>query len=73
MRQFSIKTGLFLLMLFSAFQQGFAQNNQALIQDFLNENREKLALTQKDISDWIITDQYTGEHSGITHTYLRQI
>ena len=72
MRQFSIKTGLFLLMLFSAFQQGFAQNNQALIQDFLNENREKLALTQKDISDWIITDQYTGEHSGITHTYLRQ-
>jgi subtilisin-like proprotein convertase family protein len=41
--------------------------------DYISRNRESLGLTQADVSDFIVTDQYTSRHNGITHIYLRQV
>jgi extracellular elastinolytic metalloproteinase len=40
---------------------------------YINRNRESLGLTQADVSDFIVTDQYTSQHNGTTHIYLRQV
>lgn len=38
----------------------------------LESNRTELELTSDDLSDMVITDQYTDAHNGITHVYLQQ-
>lgn len=50
-----------------------AQDHQKkLIYDYLQANHQKLGLTQKDFSEWEITDQTSSAQTGITHTYIRQ-
>ena len=39
---------------------------------YLDENQEALGLTNADLADLIVTDQYVSEHNGMTHIYLRQ-
>lgn len=40
--------------------------------DYIRKNRTLLSLTGADIADMIVTDQYTSDHNGVTHIYLRQ-
>ena len=40
--------------------------------DYLKENKEALGLTDSDLADLIVSDQYVSQHNGVTHIYLRQ-
>ncbi|MEI2611588.1 MAG: T9SS-dependent M36 family metallopeptidase [Candidatus Promineifilaceae bacterium] len=40
--------------------------------NFLRQNRDVLGLTAADLADYVVTDQYTSNHNGVTHIYLRQ-
>ncbi|HEY9285529.1 MAG TPA: M36 family metallopeptidase [Pyrinomonadaceae bacterium] len=39
---------------------------------FINQSRGKLGLSETDVLDLKVTDQYTDRHNGVTHIYLRQ-
>ncbi|MGB0383967.1 MAG: M36 family metallopeptidase [Ardenticatenaceae bacterium] len=39
---------------------------------YLEENKDALGLTNADLADLIVTDQYVSQHNGVTHIYLRQ-
>lgn len=39
---------------------------------YLRQNVRLLGLNGADLNDVIVTDQYTSEHNGVTHIYLRQ-
>ncbi|HMG15495.1 MAG TPA: hypothetical protein VK590_08620, partial [Saprospiraceae bacterium] len=49
-----------------------AQEYRSVIQNYLQESKSKLNLTDQDINNWKITDQYTDKKTGITHIYLNQ-
>jgi hypothetical protein len=40
--------------------------------DYIRENAEALGLSSDDLADLVVTDQYTSQHNGVTHIYLRQ-
>lgn len=50
----------------------FAQDVNQIIQSYLDSNREKNGLTEKDIQKWEITNQSYSEKSAVTHVYIRQ-
>lgn len=60
-----------LLMLALAFP-AVAQQFQAEIQNYLQNQKGALRLTDSDVRDWSISDQYTDSRTEITHTYLQQ-
>jgi extracellular elastinolytic metalloproteinase len=39
---------------------------------FIKQSREKFGLSETDVLDLKVTDQYTDRHNGVTHIYLRQ-
>lgn len=39
---------------------------------YIHEHRKELGLTEEDLADIVVKDQYTSPHNGITHIYLRQ-
>jgi len=39
---------------------------------FIKQSRQKLGLSETDVLDSKVTDQYTDRHNGVTHIYLRQ-
>ncbi len=43
-----------------------------IVQAYLNAHKADYGLTEADLSDMIVTDQYTDAHNGVTHIYLRQ-
>ncbi len=67
------KSRLFLtvLMLLSLFRAN-AQQSTNLINAQLTVEREKYGLTADDISDYLITNQYTDEVTGLTYSYIQQ-
>ncbi len=40
--------------------------------NYLNENQAFLGLSQPDLSNQVVKDQYVTQHNGVTHIYLRQ-
>ncbi|GAB3203237.1 putative repeat protein (TIGR01451 family) [Pontibacter aydingkolensis] len=50
----------------------YAQTALSTALQHIEQNRAKYKLTPADISDYVITDQYTSKNNGITHIYLRQ-
>jgi len=50
-----------------------AQDNKTIIQDYLSGISESEGLKSSDVSDFIITDQYSSESTGIVHVYVRQL
>lgn len=50
----------------------YAQDPLQLALEHLSTNKEKYNLSNADISDYSVTDQYVSKNSGITHIYLRQ-
>jgi Zn-dependent metalloprotease len=53
-------------------QSANAQQQLPAIQKYLNENKEQFGLSDKDITGWFISNQYTEERTGITYNYLQQ-
>jgi extracellular elastinolytic metalloproteinase len=41
--------------------------------NYLKQNAGKLGLTAADFDNYVVTDQYTSAHNGVTHIYLRQM
>jgi hypothetical protein len=39
---------------------------------FIKQSRQKFGLSETDVLDLKVTDQYTDRHNGVTHIYLRQ-
>jgi hypothetical protein len=39
---------------------------------FIKQSRQKFGLSETDVLDLKVTDQYTDSHNGVTHIYLRQ-
>ncbi len=68
--KFSIPFFLLLLGIQSAFAQ--SQSPLDVTLRYLEQNKKSLNLTAEDISDWVITDQYTSKHNGVTHIYMVQ-
>ncbi len=40
--------------------------------DYIRRNKESLKLTEDDLADLLVKDQYLSKHNGVTHIYLRQ-
>lgn len=58
------------LFFFNSFLK--AQEVNQIIQTYLETNRERLGLVEKDIQNWEITDQTYSEKIAVTHVYIRQ-
>jgi hypothetical protein len=43
-----------------------------IVLDYLDQEHARLGLKRSDLTDMIVTDQYTSAHNGVTHIYLRQ-
>ena len=39
---------------------------------YVEQNRQQWELTETDIADMVVSDQYQSDHNGVTHTYLIQ-
>ncbi|MCB8942742.1 MAG: M36 family metallopeptidase [Ardenticatenaceae bacterium] len=44
----------------------------AIALDFIRSHSEALGVTDSDLADLVVTDQYVSQHTGITHIYLQQ-
>ncbi len=62
----------FLLLVLTSVLSVNAQQNNKLIDATLERERAKLGLTAKDISDYLITNQYTDRVGSLTHVYTQQ-
>lgn len=49
-----------------------AQRYQSTISSFLLKEKSKLQLTDADIEDWVISDQYDNTKAALTYTYINQ-
>jgi extracellular elastinolytic metalloproteinase len=67
---FQMMCSLFLL-LFSTVTAS-AQDHLQTALKHIEQNKSAYNLTTTDISDYVVTDQYTSKKSGITHIYLKQ-
>lgn len=61
-----------LLLYFSLTIVLIAQTPLSTPLQYIQKNHKQYGLTKSDLNQWIITDQYTSKHNGITHTYLQQ-
>ena len=68
-----VRIGAFILGMASLASPAIAQNLDAeSVTDLLQQNADKLGLSQTDIADFAVTDQYTDRRTGITHLYVQQ-
>jgi PKD repeat protein len=63
---------LFSIVSLAAQLNASAQQNTNLINTTLASEQAKNGWAASDISDYIISDQYTDEQTGLTHTYVQQ-
>jgi hypothetical protein len=67
-----IKTTFVVLATLLSATFSFAQENNGIIQEYLTANQQELQLANKDISNWIVTNEYYSKSTKITHVYIRQ-
>lgn len=48
------------------------QNPLEIALRYIEQQRGAMGLTEADISNYVITDNYSSKHNGVTHIYLRQ-
>ncbi len=63
---------ILLLLICCATGKIFSQGNRAIVSAYLDSQREKNQWLPGDISDWVISDQYTDKTTGLTYTYIQQ-
>lgn len=44
-----------------------------IVLNYLIENRAALGLSEADINNAVVSDQYVSQHNGVTHIYLQQV
>ncbi|NUO03323.1 MAG: metalloprotease, partial [Saprospiraceae bacterium] len=66
-----IRIALFLVLLASVLPLG-AQQYQAEINAYLQRAKTDWQLTDADIANYVVSDQYTNRETGVTYTYLHQ-
>jgi len=60
-------------LLFSAISFcSFSQNTEKQIQNYFNENKETLELSESDVQNWRITSEHFAKRTGLHHVYLSQ-
>lgn len=67
-----MKKTLQFFVLFSISLVSFAQDYNSKIQNYLDKNRQKLELTQSDVSNWVIESTANSAATGITNYYVKQ-
>lgn len=67
-----LKTSLVAVAFIFITTTSFSQENNNIIQAYLNNNYETLNLTKKDVSNWLVTDEYFSKSTQVTHVYIRQ-
>lgn len=50
----------------------FSQDSKQQIQNYLSENKEALALSDTDVTNWRITSEHTSKQTGVHHIYISQ-
>ena len=60
------------IALLAVFSLANAQQFQTEITTYLQTEKSKWALTDEDVSNRTVSDQYTDRETGITYTYLQQ-
>lgn len=60
-------------IVFLAFNTVFAQYSETNIKNLYASRMQEFKLTAADLQDMVLTDQYTDQHNGVTHIYLRQV
>lgn len=71
LRSLSFRSALFLLLVCTSFPAG-AQRFQSAISTYLREEKAQWQLSDTDVSNYTVTDQYDNEQTGVTYTYLTQ-
>ena len=61
-----------LLLMTCSFAWAQQQSKLDIALRYIEQNREKWDLTETDIVDMVVNDQYQSKHNGVTHTYLIQ-
>jgi PKD repeat protein len=67
----SLRSALLMLLIITSLSAN-AQRFQSTISTFLQQEKAKWQLTDTDVSNYTITDQYDNEETGVTYTYLTQ-
>lgn len=70
--RYRLMVGFLSAIIFSISIQSATAQQLPAIQKYLNENKGQFGLSEKDITGWFISNQYTEERTGITYTYLQQ-
>lgn len=63
---------IFAFLLLFTMSSAFAQDPLQIALEHIAESKVQYQLTDADIGDYVVTDQYVSKQSGITHIYLRQ-
>lgn len=71
LRPLSFRSALLLLLVCTSFTAG-AQRFQSAISTYLHQEKSQWQLSDTDVSNYTITDQYENEQTGVTYTYLTQ-
>ncbi|MCC6412927.1 MAG: T9SS-dependent M36 family metallopeptidase [Saprospiraceae bacterium] len=66
-----LKSALVMLLLGASFSVG-AQQHQDIIQTYLQQEKSQWKLSDNDIRNWTVSDQYDNPQTGVTYTYLHQ-
>lgn len=68
----SILSACTLLLCVLSLSNAFSQSSETLINTYLSDVKESKGLSEKDIQNWVVTDQYTSKTSGVQNIYIRQ-
>ena len=66
------KITLFIIV-FLTVTASFAQYTETAVKELYASKMQEYQLSQADLQSMVITDQYTDQHNGVTHIYLRQV
>ncbi len=49
-----------------------AQDSRSVIDNYLTANKDKLSLSESDITDWRMSSEYVSKHNNVTHAHIQQ-
>ena len=66
-----LRSALLVVLVSASFTAG-AQQFQSTIHTYLRQEKTEWKLTENDIGNWTVSDQYNNPQTGVTYTYLHQ-